>query len=76
MPSLSLPKKSAALAELPIFDLVVLSVCVDTQMYLPQPLGCANKDLDAFLGPVRKFVEYYRIVAQLTVIPLGISNNW
>ena len=39
-------------------------------------LGCANKDLDGFLGPLCKFIEYCRIVALLPVIPLGIMNNW
>ena len=40
------------------------------------PLGCANKDLDGFFGPLCKFIEYCRIVALLPVIPLGIMNNW
>ena len=39
-------------------------------------LGCANKDLDGFLGPLGKFIEYCRIVALLPFIPLGIRNNW
>ena len=39
-------------------------------------LGCANKDLDGFLGPLCKFIDYCRIVALLPVIPLGIMNNW
>ena len=39
-------------------------------------LGCANKDLDGFLGPLCKFIEYCRIVALLPVISLGIRNNW
>ena len=43
------------------------SVCV---------LGCANKDLDGFLGSLCKFIDYCRIVALLPVIPLGIMNNW
>ena len=25
-------------------------------------IGCANKDLDGFLGPLCKFIEYCRIV--------------
>ena len=32
-------------------------------------LGCANKDLDGFLGPLCKFIEYCRIVALLPFIP-------
>ena len=39
-------------------------------------LGCANKNLDGFFGPLCKFIEYCRIVALLPVIPLGIMNNW
>ena len=39
-------------------------------------LGCANKDLEGYLGPLGKFIEYCRITALLTVIPLGIRNNW
>ena len=39
-------------------------------------LGCANKDLDGYLGPLGKFIEYCRITALLPIIPLGIRNNW
>ena len=39
-------------------------------------LGCANKDLDGFLGSLCKFIDYCRIVAVLPVIPSGIMNNW
>ena len=39
-------------------------------------LGCANKDLDGYLGPLGKFIEYCRITALLLVIPLGIRDNW
>ena len=39
-------------------------------------LGCANKDLDGFLGPLCKFIEYCRIVALLPVIPYTKRNNW
>ena len=39
-------------------------------------LGCANKDLAGYLGPLGKFIEYCRITALLPVIPLGIRNNW
>ena len=35
-------------------------------------VGCANKDLVGFFGPLCKFIEYCRIVALLPVIPLGI----
>ena len=39
-------------------------------------LGCASKDLDGYLGPLGKFIEYCRITAMLPVIPLGIRNKW
>ena len=39
-------------------------------------LGCANKDLDGYLGPLGKFIEYCRITALLPVIPFGIRDNW
>ena len=39
-------------------------------------LVCANKDLDGYLGPLGKFIEYCRITALLTVIPLGMSTDY
>jgi hypothetical protein len=44
--------------------------------YLTYRVGCENKDLDGYLGPLGKFIEYCRMTALLPVIPLGIRNNW
>ena len=40
-------------------------------------LGCANKELDGYLGHFCKFIEYCRIVALLPVIPWrqGITGS-
>ena len=35
-------------------------------------LGCANKDLDGYFGPLGKFIDYCKTTALLPVIPLGI----
>ena len=39
-------------------------------------VGCANKDLDGYLGPLGKFIEHCRITGLLPIIPLGIRINW
>ena len=39
------------------------------------PLGCATKDLDWFLGPLYKLIEYCRNVLLLPVIPLRTSQG-
>ena len=39
-------------------------------------LGCANKDLDGFFGPLCKFIDYCRIVALLPVIQFGIMCKY
>ena len=38
-------------------------------------ISCANKDLDGYLEPLGKFIEYCRITALLPVIPLGIIHG-
>ena len=38
-------------------------------------ISCANKDLDGYLEPLGKFIEYRRITALLRVIPLGIIHG-
>ena len=54
----------------------LISGCDSFRVPRPSRIDCANKDLDGYLGPLGKFIEYCRIIALLPVIPLGIRNNW
>ena len=63
-----------------LFMLVSFISCnlLIVQFFVPvaSRIGCANKDLDGYLGLLGKFIGYCRITALLPVIPLGIRNNW
>ena len=56
-----------------VFKSVKVIIC-EIDVNLCCLLGCANKDLFS-LGPLRKFIEYCRIVELLPVIPLSIRNS-
>ena len=70
-----LPDSSRTTPRILIFSTDLPNIHFMWNQLLPM-LGCANNDLDGFLGHLCKFIEYCKIVALVSVIPLGMMNNW